>query len=347
MSSKSANASARTFVFRGGIRIAGTVVACDAWRGDDLTFLSSARPREGQPAPTERAAAPPARGQLLTTEATLALLGPQAARLRSRALLPGYGRPFMLGSLRVELLPAGILPGAASLSCEGNDRRILYAGAARLGAPSAGATPAAVRATDALCLDATFGHPRFAFLPPSEAADAVRRFARAARDAGAAPVVLSAPLGPAHDVVPTLVADGWRLRGHRSMVASAAALRQAGAPSFPVARFAGTLASDEVLLWPADARQAGLLARLGSRRVAWLSGWAADADAAGRLGVDQAIPYSNLPDHAGLLAYAAATGAREVAAVNGFAQELADALRAGGVADAYALGPPRQIGLFD
>ena len=117
-------------------------------------------------------------------------------------------------------------------------------------------------------------------------------------------------------------------------------------PHPAVARFAGALADDEVLLWPADARQAGLLARLGPLRVAWISGWATDSDAARRLSVDEAIPYSNLADHAGLLAYAAATGAREIATVNGFAQELADTLRARGVADSYAVGPPRQISLF-
>src|SRR6185503_1786949 len=111
MSSKKVIAPSRTFVFRGGTRIAGTVIACDAWRGDDLSFISSARPRPGQPAPTDRNTTRPARGQILTTETTLALLGPRAERLRTRALLLGYGRPFTLGTLRIELLPAGILPG--------------------------------------------------------------------------------------------------------------------------------------------------------------------------------------------------------------------------------------------
>jgi putative mRNA 3-end processing factor len=347
MNSKKTNVAARTFVFRGGTRIAGTVIACDAWRGDDLSFVSSARPRPGQPSPIDRSSTRPARGQILTTETTLALLGPRAARLRSRALVLGYGRPFVLGSLRIELLPSGILPGAASLACEGGERRILYAAAARLGAPATGAEAGAVRAAHALCLDATFGHPRFAFVPLAEAQGAACAFAQSARAAGCAPVLLTAPFGPAHDVVPALAAAGWRLRGHRSTVAATAAFRAAGVQGPPVARFSGTLAEDEVLLWPADARGAGLLARLGRARLAWLSGWAADAEATERLGVDQAIPYSNLSDHAGLLAYAAATGAREIATVDGFAQDLANALRERGVADAYALGPPRQIALFD
>jgi putative mRNA 3-end processing factor len=346
MSSKKAAATEPAFVYRGGVRIAGTVIACDAARGSDLSFLSSARPAAAASSPAERGRGRTGRSQILTTEATLALLGPEAPRLRARALVLGYGRPFMLGAWRIELLPTGILPGAAALSCEGNDRRLLYAGAARLGPASLGATAGAVRAADALCLDATFGDPRFAFMPVEEARAAAATFARATRAAGSAPVLLTAPLGPGHDVVAALVEDGWRLRGHRSMVAAAAAFRAAGVAHPAVARFAGALASDEVLLWPADARQAGLLGRLGPLRVAWISGWAADSDAARRLAVDEAIPYSNLADHAGLLAYAAAAGAREIATVNGFAQELADALRARGVADSYALGPPRQISLF-
>jgi len=181
----------------------------------------------------------------------------------------------------------------------------------------------------------------------AEAQGAACAFARAARAEGCAPVFLTAPFGPVHDVVPALVAEGWRLRGHRSAVAATALYRRAGVDGPVVARFSGTLAADEVLLWPADARQAGLLGRLGQVRLAWLSGWAADADSVARLGVDRAIPYSNLADHAALLAYAAATGAREIAAVDGFAQDLANALRDGGIADAYALGPPRQISLFD
>ncbi|MES1205319.1 MAG: MBL fold metallo-hydrolase, partial [Pseudomonadota bacterium] len=85
--------------------------------------------------------------------------------------------------------------------------------------------------------------------------------------------------------------------------------------------------------------------QLGSTRVAWVSGWAADAAAVENLGVDTAIPYSSHADFAGLLAYVAASGAREVAAAHGFADGFAATLRDRGM-DAYALGPPRQISLF-
>src|SRR5262245_42193529 len=109
-------AQARAFSYRSGVRINGTVVACDAVAGGDLTFLSraeapGARGHQALPRLT-------ARRQLLTTETTLALLGPDGARLRPHTLVAEYGRPFALGGVRLELFSSGLMPGAASLLCE-------------------------------------------------------------------------------------------------------------------------------------------------------------------------------------------------------------------------------------
>ena len=333
----------RTFVYRGGTRVAGSVLACDASSGGDLLFLSNALGHLGGGEARPRARAP--RAQILATAETLALLGPEGDRLRSRALTIGYGRPFGLGTLRLELLASGVLPGAAALFCEDGERRILYAGIARLGAPVHGALPAAMRAANALCIDATFGHPRFRFVARGEATATVLTFARDARDAGRPAVVLATALGPAQDLALALAAHGWKLRGHRTVVDAAAAYKRAGVEAATIARFSGKLARDEVLLWPATDRDAGQVKRLAGARTAWVSGWAADAEAVAQLGVDLAIPYSHCPDFEGLLAYVIATGAREVAVKNGFAENFAAALRAT-VADAYVIGPPRQIDLF-
>jgi len=340
MATSPRKAPPRTFAYRSGTRVNGTVVACDAQGGGDLIFLSNALALAGR-AGGVRAS----RAQVLTTAESLALMGPAGERLRARALTIGYGRPFGLGALRVELLPTGVLPGAAALLCETGEHRILYAGCARLGPPVHGAAPGEVRAADALCIDATYGHPRFRFLSRAEAAERARAFVHAARAAGRAPVVLCAPLGPAQELADVLGADGWQLRAHRSIVEGAAAFRRAGVPVPPVARFAGKLAAGEVLLWPPAERDAGSLRRLGDATVAWVAGGAADADAVAALRVDAGIPYAPQPDFEGLLSYVAATGAREVAVKNGFAEELAASLRARGL-DAYVIGPPRQIDLF-
>ena len=132
-----------------------------------------------------------------------------------------------------------------------------------------------------------------------------------------AAVVLCAPLGPAQELAAALGADGWQLRAHRSIVEGAAAYRRAGVPVPAMARFAVKLATGEVLLWPVGERDAGSLRRLGDAGVAWVAGGAADAEAVAALQVDAAIPYAPQADFEGLLAYVAATGAREVAVKNG------------------------------
>ena len=336
-------APTRAFTYRSGTRIDGTVVACDAQGGGDLIFLSNALALAGTNRRAARVRA--ARAQVLTTAETLALMGPAGERLRARALTIGYGRPFSLGTLRVELLPTGVLPGAAALLCEDGERRVLYAGCARLGAPAHGAAAGEVRAAGAVCIDATFGHPRFRFLSRADAEQQTRAFVRATQAAGRAAVVLAAPLGPAQELAVALAAGGWQLRAHRSILDGAAAYRRAGVPVPALTRFAGKLGAGEVLLWPATEREAGSLRRLGDAALVWVAGGAADADAVAALRVDAGIPYAHYADFEGLLAYVAATGAREVAVKNGFAEELTIALRARGL-DAYVIGPPRQIDLF-
>ena len=108
----------RAFAYRAGVRIVGTVVACDAATGGRLIFLSHAealgsRARRG--AAPRAQPAPPDPGR---PRPTLALLGPAGERLRPHALVAGLGRPFVLGELRLELFRSGHAPGAASLLCE-------------------------------------------------------------------------------------------------------------------------------------------------------------------------------------------------------------------------------------
>src|SRR3954469_6506179 len=123
---KSAATPAHAFTHRGGVRITGTHLTCDAaGSAEDLVFLSHAQAVGALGArrmPLRRAG----RQELLATEGTLALLGPAGETLRKHALPAPFGRPFVLGGLRVELLAAGHLPGAASLLCEVEGRSLLY-----------------------------------------------------------------------------------------------------------------------------------------------------------------------------------------------------------------------------
>ena len=232
----------RAFIYRAGVRLAGTVVACDAAAGGDLVFLShaavlSARGRRALP----RVGG--SRRQILATEGTLSLLGPFGDRLRAQALVAPFGRPFALGDLRLEIFPSGFMPGAASLLCERDGRRIVYAGPVGEGYE--------LRAANALCLDARFATREIAFPARAAAEESLRQLGRDGAT-GAAPLLLIEPLALAPSIARVLGAAGVPLRAHRTILDAVAAFRRVdGQSSYPtVQRFAGRLAQNEALLWP-------------------------------------------------------------------------------------------------
>jgi hypothetical protein len=328
---------ARAFVHRGGgVRIAGTVIACDATAGTELVFLSHA-PAFGVHPKRALPRGGGGRRQLLTTDVTLALLGAAGERLKTHALPAAYGRPFSLGDLRLEMFPSGFMPGAASLLCEHDGQRLVYAG-------PIGAHSVDVRAADAVCIDATFADAAAAFPSRAEALAAVGRAVRDVLARGEAPMVLVDPLAIALDVAATLAADRIGLCAHRAIVQAAAAYRAAGLPAPALQRFATKIGPGEALLWPASVR---VPARRAGARAPGVILISADA---GSLPSDPErdrarIVFPTAADRAGILRYLEASGAREVALINAPGDDLAAALRARGI-DAYTLGPPRQIELF-
>jgi hypothetical protein len=328
---------ARTFIYRAGVRVVGTVLACDATAGGDLIFVSRAPGLDGRD--DGALPRPRGRGQILTTELTLALAGAAGERLRRHALVAAVGRPFALGPLRLELYPSGSLPGAASLLCEAAGRRVVYAG--RVGHGAAPHT----RPAHALCLDATFAASRFSFPDTAEALADVGRFVAGALGARRPPVVLVDGPAAAIEVGNALAADGVKLRAHRTAVAAGVVFRGAGlgAPAFQ--RFEGRLGAGEALVWPLHARGAARLGALASPAVVLASPWAADPEALAEARADRGIALGSWADLEGLIRYVEATGAREVALLRLPGDELPARLRAQGI-DAYPLGPPRQIALF-
>ncbi len=326
---------ARAFVHRGGgVQIAGTIVACGAASGTDLVFLSHAPVL----AVHARRALPRlggARRQLLATPVTLSLLGPAGDRLKAHALPAGYGRPFSLGDLRLEMFPSGFMPGAASLLCEQAGRRIVYAG-------PIGASGADVRAADALCIDATFATAATVFPARDQALAEVGRAVREVLAGGGAPVVLVDPVTIAVDIGAALAGDRIGLHAHRTIVQAAMAYRHAGLPAPPLQRFAGKVGAGEALLWPAGTR---VPPRRAGAREPGIILVSADAGREEAAAASARVVFPTAADFAGLVRYIEASGAAEVALVNAPSDELVDVLRARGV-DAYTLGPPRQIELF-
>jgi hypothetical protein len=319
------------FLYRAGIRMAGTVVTCDGSAASDLLFLShapvlSAHRRGGLPRLGSGR-----RRQLLSTDATLTLLGPVGARLRPHALIAALGRPFALGDLRLELFASDHLPGAASLLCEQAGRRLVYAG------PTG--DDADLRTADAVCVDE---------LPDQAAARTALVDACRQADGGAPPVLLVDPPGLAPVVAQALAEAGLATRTHRKILEGFGVYRQALGAARPTAvlqRFSGRLSPTEVLLWPAGAPVPAQAMKSGPR-VALLVGPHATRDSARRrAGAAGGVAFPFGADARRLMRYVAATGASQVALVGAPDDHLADLLTARGMT-VYRLGPPRQMPLF-
>ncbi len=189
----------RAFVYRGGVRVAGTVLSCDSAAGGELVFLSHA-PTPGAKGRRALPRVGSGRRRLLATEATLKLLGLDPSNTHALVAVPG--RPFSLGGLRLEVFPSGLMPGAVSLLCERAGQRIVYAGPVGLG------TGAELRAADAVCVDAGAARTGVDFpgLEPG-----LQSVGRAVREVLAAGVGTGGPaaLGGAGP-------DGRRVAGRRS-----------------------------------------------------------------------------------------------------------------------------------
>ena len=330
------------FLYRAGVRLAGTVVSCDAAAGGDLVFLSHAAVLGAR----GRRALPHVGGsrrQILATEATLALLGPFGERLRAQTLVVPFGRPFALGDLRLEIFPSGFMPGAASLLCERDGRRLVYSGPV---GPVDSDGRAELRAADALCLDARFATREIVFPEHAAAEESLRRIA-CDRSAAGAPLFLIEPPALAPIVARILGAAGVPLRAHRTILDAVAAFRLVDPPaSYPqVQRFAGRLAENEALLWPADARPPSQGGQVRARPSVLVSPRAGSAAARARWGGAHRFTFPHGADLAQLARYVEATGASEVALVGAPDDELAELLRGRGLS-AYRIGPPRQIDLF-
>ncbi len=339
--------SIRSFSYREGICIEGTSIACDSTGlASDLVFVSHGQAVSGL-SRKRLGARRMGRTEIIATAQTVALLGSTGQRLESNSLPAVLGRPFVLGGARLELLPTGHLPGAAALLVETNGRRIMYAGTIRRGPPAFGAVAQAIRHVDAVCVDATFGDPRFVLPPVDEALAQVRRFVEQSLATGHSPVILAPAYSTALDVAASLGSAGFSVRGHLRIIEAAKAFRAVGANPGPILPFHKhkPLGVGQALLWPPEERDSPRLSDLRRPRFALVSGFSLDPDAVARVRPDTAIAMTNQSGFSDLLAFIAETGAREVAVHRGFAESFAAHLRGLGL-DAYAVGPPRQLDLF-
>ena len=290
--------------WRDGVHVTDTSIWCDARRRRAICFVSSA----------DRVAHAD-HGQLIATADTLALLGVSAPHLA----VP-LGRPFTLGTLRLELIASGRTRGAAALRIDLDTRTVLYAGAVRTRDTD---QPAEVRACDVVVVAAPLGLPEHR-LPGREhvTAEILAWLAthEAARSSSAL-VVDSASDGL--ELATALTTAGVELACSRALADAAKRLGDPPPPRPRGARIAVRTAQER--------GRAGERVALVSPRV---------LDAPRGFNVGFAWPF--YADRAELLGWIAATGARAVYVTGTYADAVAAAVGT----RAAVLGPPRQIELF-
>ena len=203
---------------RNGLHLTGTpaVAGCD--RKTPLSFVSHAH--------TDHIAR---HERTIATAATLRFMTHRLGPVRAPLPVP-YNRPFELGSLMLELLPAGHILGSAQLRVIRSDgKRIVYTGDLNL-VPSLTAEPAQVAECDTLVIESTFGHPRYRSRRRTRCWRRSRRGCARSSSAGRSPVLLGYPLGKSQEAMKYLADRGFRLVAHASIYEVAELYAELGVP---------------------------------------------------------------------------------------------------------------------
>jgi hypothetical protein len=181
-----------SLVFEQGLKLSGGILTFD--RPDTgLCFISSA----------EVDGAWKAR-RPLCTDLTAALL--RTVRREFRPLIMPYGRPTMIGAMKVTLLATGPMPGGAAVLVEIGGRRLLYISGKpdrNVQIPSCDLVAARVACESAF--------------PGCDFQTTLVKSVRTAIGAGIVPVIRCNPFGPAQAVCAALSSAGVQVRQHRSI----------------------------------------------------------------------------------------------------------------------------------
>lgn len=302
---------------KGSLHLVGSPLSFDARRKSELSFVSHAH--------TDHIAR---HERVIATRATLRFMEHRLGPLKS-ALPAPYRRPFELGRLNVELLPAGHVLGSAQIRITREDgHRLVYTGDISL-EPSMTAEATEIAECDTLVLESTFGHPRFRFPKRSDVFDEVAAWANGHLGRGVRPILYAYSLGKGQEAIKQLTSRGLTLVAHPLLHDISVLYGELGMP-IDVRRFDGTFAEGEVGIFPPFGRSQAMK-KVTPRATAVLTGWAIEPWAASRYAADVAFPVSDHADFAALLKIAKGSHAREVITHHGFAKELAAELKKAGV----------------
>lgn len=317
--------------WRDGIHIAGTSIWCDAKRARDICFVSSAG-----------ALSTARHGQLIATGQTLKLLErADGQAVTASQLSTPFGRPFTLGTQRIETFASGHTMGSASLLVEAHGKRVVYAAAINPRGSRLGGS-LDHRSCDVLVVSARYGRAESSFPDQATVQEQLLQWCRNAVEGDRVAALFVSGVGKALDVHEFLSEAGLPCTAQRSIYDGNSRLQRGGYKTAALQRWSPTNSQGRVLLWPLALRDKLPAAVSAS---ALVSGNALLPENLQLAGADEGFAWSNQADFAELQEYIETSGAEQVFLTH--TTDQGEALRAAlpnrGV---HAIGPPEQLELF-
>lgn len=280
--------------------------------------------------------------RVFATPPTIAFMKQRVRNVHATAIR--FNEPFDFDGYRITFLPAGHILGSAQILVERDGQRLLYSGDFKLG-ESATAEALQPAACEVLIMECTFGHPRYEFPPREQIIARLCDWARAALQQDETPTIFAYALGKSQEAMKILSDNGFALSVHPSILRLAKVYEDFGCQFGDVLSYRkGEPMANRVLVLPSSARRTRQVEKIADKRTLYLSGWAIDAGAKFRFGVDEALPLSDHADFPGLIEYVRRVNPKKIFTTHGPA-DFARHLRALGY-DAEPLAPQAQRELF-
>lgn len=281
--------------------------------------------------------------ETLCTPSTAKLMRARLGTLPGRVVELPYHETISWLDARMMLLPAGHILGSAQLFLESSSGSLLYTGDFKMRG-GLSCEPAQFRRADTLVMETTFGRPAYVFPPTAETLARIVQFCHETIEDGERPVLLGYSLGKAQEIMAALASAELPIVLHPAVWKMTQLYRSLGVELPPAEKLDAKVPGNGVVIGPPHLRGSKSLARIPSRRVAFLSGWALEPGAVHRYACDAAFPLSDHADYPDLLRAVEEVAPRRVLTVHGFAAEFAADLRSRGI-EAWALTGPDQLEL--
>lgn len=319
------------FIYDKSIRLRDSILTLDARQYSEACCISHAHTDHIR---THR--------QVFATAPTIAFMKRRVRNVRATEI--GFNAPFAFDGYRITFFPAGHILGSAQILAERDGQRLLYSGDFKLG-ESATAEALQITACDSLIMECTFGHPRYQFPPREKMIARLCEWVRAALRQGETPTLFVYVLGKSQEAMKILADNGFALCVHPAIWRLAKVYESFGYHFGDVISYRKNVPVEKrVLILPSTARRTRQMDKIPHKRTLYLSGWAIDANAKFRLGVDEALPLSDHADFPGLIEYVRRVNPKKIFTTHGPA-DFARHLRALGY-DAEPLAPKSQGELF-